>query len=198
VLHWRTVGGLPQVGIGIAPSFQLHVRAGASANYVAEVENTAASGNCLSLKTTSTSSSEAILGTFSAGVARFIVFNDGGCRIGSPTGGNRGAGTLNASQVFDDNVLLTDALWDLYYDGKVRPEDEARWGSASLHSIEETEAYARDERHLPSIPGRAEWERDGKFGLGTLVSALWETAERQALHIFELNRRLAALEARCV
>jgi hypothetical protein len=32
----------------------------------------------------------------------------GGVTIGSPTGGNKGAGTLNATAVYDDNVLLTD------------------------------------------------------------------------------------------
>ena len=36
----------------------------------------------------------------------------GGTVVGSPTGGDKGAGTINAQAVYDDNVLLTDYVFD--------------------------------------------------------------------------------------
>jgi hypothetical protein len=50
----------------------------------------------------------------------------GGVTIGSPTGGNKGAGTLNASAVYDDNSLLTCYVLEAARDGKV---DLGKWDS---------------------------------------------------------------------
>ena len=47
-----------------------------------------------------------------------------GLRIGSPTGGDRGAGALNAHAVYDDNMLLSCYVFDQALDGDV---DEAKW-----------------------------------------------------------------------
>ncbi len=120
----------------------------------------------------------------------------GNTQCGSPVGGKKGAGTINAIGVYDDNTLLTDWVADLWADGRVLPEDEAEHGDAHLWSIDETEAFMREHRHLPSLPGRAAWNADGSRSLGQMVTHLWETIERQQLHIFDLNRRLAHLEAR--
>jgi hypothetical protein len=38
--------------------------------------------------------------------------------VGSPTGGNKGAGTINATAVYDDNTLLTDYVFEQYFLGK--------------------------------------------------------------------------------
>ena len=124
------------------------------------------------------------------------ITSTGGVVVGSPTGGDKGAGTINATAVYDDNVLLTDAVWDLYYDGHVRDEDQARWGALRLRSIAETAAFTRQHRHLPSLPGRAEWEAEGSRSLGQMVTALWETVEHLQRHIFELEGRLATMEGR--
>lgn len=130
----------------------------------------------------------------SLGNAVSIRRSDGAVQVGSPTGGYKGSGTINAQAVYDDNTLLTDWLFDLYYDGRMRAEDAEKHPGARIWSIPETAAFAQQNRHLPTMPGRAEWEANGSKSVGQLVTALWETVEQQQLQIIELHERLEALE----
>lgn len=66
-----------------------------------------------------------VFGTTPAGstspVTRMRVYSDGGITVPDsagtdPTGGSKGAGTINAKAVFDDNVQLTDHVFDHYFD----------------------------------------------------------------------------------
>ena len=117
---------------------------------------------------------------------------ENGLVVGSPTGGDKGAGTINATAVYDDNTLLTDWVFDLYYDGKMSVEDAKRYPKARLWNIEETAVFTKKNHHLPTMPGRKEWERGSK-SVGELVTRLWETVEQQQLQIFELNDQLKAV-----
>jgi|GEM_PF-4857263 len=119
----------------------------------------------------------------------------GSMQVGSPTGGDKGAGSINAQAVYDDNTLLTDWVFDDYYDGQVREEDLELHGDHHMMTIEEMIAFAQENRHLPTITGRQEWNEQGGLSLGKLASQLWETAEKNALYIGELNSRLKTLEA---
>jgi len=104
----------------------------------------------------------------------------GGILVGSPTGGDKGAGTINAVAVYDDNVLLTDFVFEKDYE---------------VLSIDGMEAFYSKYKHLPTISGRKEWEK-GKFSLGRIVNEIWETVEVQAIYIAQLNRRIRELECR--
>ena len=128
-------------------------------------------------------------------VAMSIERATGAVQVGSPTGGYKGAGTINAKAVYDDNTLLTDWLFDLFYDGKMRRADRERQPNGRIWTVGETAAFTKQNRHLPTMPGRDEWEASGSKSVGELVTALWETVEQQQLQIFELNRRLTRLEA---
>jgi hypothetical protein len=107
------------------------------------------------------------------------VLGDGSVIVGNPTGGGKGAGTVNAQAVYDDNVLLTDRVFEADY---------------PLPSIADMRAFFERERHLPTIPGREAWEQGGRFSLGALATRLWETVEVQARYIAALDARLARLE----
>jgi|GEM_PF-2513957 len=107
--------------------------------------------------------------------------------VGSPTGGAKGAGTINAQAVYDDNVLLTDYVFDKYFDGQVRPEDLLQHGDYNILTIDQMGEYLQSNRHLPTIPGRDEWQASGKFSLGKMVNHLWETVETQAVYVTQLN-----------
>lgn len=52
-------------------------------------------------------------------VTRMRIYSDGGITVpdasGDPTGGSKGAGSINAKAVYDDNVLLTDHVFDHYF-----------------------------------------------------------------------------------
>jgi len=121
--------------------------------------------------------------------------------VGSPSGGNKGAGTINAQAVYDDNVLLTDYVFDKYFDGKVAKEDQEEHSDYQMKSLDEMIDFIQQERHLPTMTGREEWKQKGRASLGQLVNQLWETVETQALYIKQLKetadqqaRKISALE----
>jgi len=58
------------------------------------------------------------------------IYSDGGLVIGSPTGGNKGAGTVNAVAVYDDNSLLTCYIIEAWKYGAI---DLAKWDALVLN-----------------------------------------------------------------
>lgn len=116
----------------------------------------------------------------------------GGTQHGAPTGGAKGAGTINAVAVYDDNLLLTDWAFDLYYDGRGRDDDPFYRGQR-LYAFDETFAVSRTERRLPWMPTREAFENERS--LGGMVSRLWFGQEQQQMYLFDLEQRLAALES---
>lgn len=106
----------------------------------------------------------------------------------------KGPGTIVAqNQVWGGGLLLMDHVFDSYYDGEVKPQDIG--ARDYVHrSIEEVEAFVRDNRHLPTIQGRKTWNEQGQFSVDGLNSQLWVTVEEQALHIKELNERMELLQ----
>ncbi|MBL0034553.1 MAG: hypothetical protein IPP26_02080 [Flavobacteriales bacterium] len=106
-------------------------------------------------------------------------------------------GPLNISAqkgVYDDGVRLNDHVFDRYFDGQVHPADAATFGQQRTLTIEEMAAHTQAQRHLPTIQGRADWQREGSFSLGEMANQLWSTTETQALYLTELNDKLDALE----
>lgn len=59
-----------------------------------------------------------------AGVSRGLVGASGGFVWGAPAGGDRGAGTINAQAVYDDQALLSCYVFDQFLDGAI---DERKW-----------------------------------------------------------------------
>lgn len=59
----------------------------------------------------------------STGLEMALAFS-GGLKLGAPTGGFKGTGTLNATAVYDDNTLLTCYVLDAALDGQI---DMAKW-----------------------------------------------------------------------
>lgn len=115
----------------------------------------------------------------SVGDTIFVIATDGGIIVGSGvTGLSKGKGTINAKAVYDDNSALSDFVFEPGY--KIIPIDSMR-------------AFYERNKHLPTIPGRAEWESK-KPSLGELTNRLYETIEVQARYIAELHERLKKLE----
>lgn len=108
----------------------------------------------------------------------------------------RGPGTIRARLgAYDGTTRLSDHVFDRYYDGTVKPEDEGSAQQYDYISLPDLRDYLKNERHLPNMPSRADWEERGTRSLGELQTGLWETVETQALHIIELERDLSTLEA---
>jgi hypothetical protein len=123
-----------------------------------------------------------------------------GLRVGSPTGGDKGVGTINAVAVYDDNVLLTDYVFDRWQTGELDPADadneRAKAFDPSLLDIDTFSACCAERRALPAMVRRSEWSEETRFSLGELAQRLWETVEVQAVHIAKLNERVKALEGK--
>jgi hypothetical protein len=104
-----------------------------------------------------------------------------GMVVGSPTDGAKGAGTINAEAFYDDGTGPIDYVFEDDY---------------NMLSISEMRNFYQTNKHLPTIPGRDEWETNGKFSLGEIISSVWETVEVQARYIVELEERISKLEAK--
>lgn len=115
---------------------------------------------------------------------------DGGMVWGTPTGGSQGAGTINAVGVYDDSTLLTDYVFEIYYNGEAVDKG---FEAYKIKSLEDEIAFVKEHKHLSTIIGRKEWEAEGKISQGKLISQLWATVETQHLYIAELDARLKKL-----
>jgi len=113
---------------------------------------------------------------------------------GGPPFSFKGPGTMSAeNSVWGGTTLLSDYVFDKYFDGNTRPEDVH--GAAFAHTpIDEMVNYVERERHLPTIDGREEWQENGMPSVDQLTNQLWVTVEEQALYIKELNERMELLQ----
>jgi hypothetical protein len=141
------------------------------------------------------------------------AFPLGGVLVGAPTGGNKGTGTVNASNVYDDNVLLTCVGVQHLVHGEV---NLAQWDALSPTGQHKTAhrfvemvktfdprdpkqyiARMMADEALPGMPTMAEW-RHGEASLGEMHNRLWLATELLAAAFVGLHdkyeRRLAALE----
>lgn len=124
---------------------------------------------------------------------------DGGVMVGSPAwvSGTQfaGPGTVKAENgVFDGTTMLSDHVFDRYFDGQVLPEDAAAAEHYRYVGLPQLRESLERDRHLPNMPSRAQWEAGGGASLGQVATGLWETVEDQALYISELEKDLSILE----
>lgn len=122
--------------------------------------------------------------------------------VGSPTGGDKGVGTGNFTAAYDDNVILTDYVFDRFlgrkgrYSARVRAAAkrlDPRWFDPAKYA-----AFWKKHRRLPGMPDLDDCI-DGivkEKSLGAMIQLLWQTAELQAIHIEHARARNDALEAR--
>ena len=132
-------------------------------------------------------------GTVTAGVTSIKGYFTQGFVVGVPTGGDKGSGTINASAVYDDGTLLTDYVFDKYFDGEVKEEDKSKWGNYMFTDLNEMVDVIKKDRRLPVMPTRKEWKQNS-LSIGGFINKLWQTVEEQALYIKELHERLLKLE----
>jgi hypothetical protein len=144
--------------------------------------------------------------------SRMVIGASGGLTIGSPTGGNKGDGTLNATAVYDDDVLLTCFGVEYLINGGV---DIDKWDSYSptgrnalVHRFVDmigtgfdprspdsyiSKMYA--DRALPGMPTETEW-RHNTLSLGDMHNHMWLATELVASFAVGIYEQLMALRGR--
>lgn len=120
-----------------------------------------------------------------------------GVKVGSPSGGYKGAGTLNAVGLYDDNVLVSDFVFEQFV-AKTAAKGTPLMGrlvaeTASMYDQKNYAAFWKEHRHLPSMPSRDEIAVKPK-PIGALLSGLWQAIEMTSIHVDGLEDRILALE----
>lgn len=147
------------------------------------------------------SSTVTFTGSIIAGTGSGLTFSSGGgLQMGAPTGGDKGAGTINvAGDIYKNNTAYTnpDYVLEHLFTGKVeRFKDQPGADRFEPLTLSEVREHARRTLRLPGIDD----EPLGMFGRADLLlehterlyGFLWEHDDRLTDH----ERRLAALEAR--
>ncbi len=116
--------------IGLNSGDEIRFAWASSTNGLIAFQNLAGATNQSTFAFNCRGNSEARLGlqgwNDSYGFVRNICFfnHSGGLEWGAPTGGDKGAGAINAQAVYDDNTLLTCYVFDQALDGVI---DDAKW-----------------------------------------------------------------------
>lgn len=101
-----------------------------------------------------------------------------GGRIGPTISGPYKLAVKGKIAATDFNVVATGSWPDYVFDP-----------SYKLRSLEETEAYIKENKHLPNIPAAAVVEKEG-FALGDMQKKMLEKIEELTLHLIEANKAL--------
>ncbi len=111
---------------------------------------------------------------------------------GAPTGGDKGAGTINvATNVFKNNSAYTnpDAVLEKFYTGKVVKFASSPFADyPGLMPLAELREYTREHWHLPRI------HRDA-MGVFDQTDVLLEKVEELVLYVCGLNEEMVGLKA---
>ena len=123
-----------------------------------------------------------ITGANLAGYERMRITNDGKVGIGTTNPGSfklAVEGKIGAREV----VVTTDTPWPDY----VFSENH------KLTSLEETEQYIKENKHLPEIPSAAEVKENG-VAVGEMQAKLLQKIEELTLHMIAQEKRINKLE----
>ena len=115
-----------------------------------------------------------------------------GVQIGSPTGGDKGAGTINtAADIYKNNSAYTnpDYVLEHYYTGKIEKykENDGAKDYPGVMPIAELDNYMREHNSLPTRPS-------GTMGIFERADWVQEKLEEQAIYIVQLHERIEKLE----
>ena len=97
---------------------------------------------------------------YTSGTKRGYIGASGGLVIGTPTGADKGAGTINASNIYDDNTLLSCYVFDQVIDGAI---DDVKWDAkvpdqivparTEIDENSREERVVEAERRIPRLHG---------------------------------------------
>lgn len=110
-------------------------------------------------------------------------------------GGNVGIGTKSpdATLTVNGNIHAKEVKVDL----AVPAPDYVFEDDYALRSLEQVEAYIKENKHLPDVPAGAEFEKNG-MNVGEMNTILLRKVEELTLYVIELKKILQRQEAKCL
>jgi hypothetical protein len=182
------------INIGADVNNPLKVQ-GLNGHYAAEIGGASGAGTSYGLYVNAGSSAaDEALEIVNQAQSTYLMrlYGDGGLVVGSPAGGSKGVGTVNATALYDDNVLLTCfgaqhaargsvdlAQWDA-----VSPAGEHKLAHRFVEMLQDFDPrdpdqyiarMLRDEA-LPGMPTVKDWQHN-ELSLGELHNRLWLAVE---------------------
>ena len=145
-------------------------------------ENWTGSATGTQIRFSATANGSTSLGT------RMTIQN--GIRVGSPTGGDKGIGTINtAADIYKNNSAYTnpDYALEMWATGEIKKHAH-RQGARGYrrYSLNETEQHIREHYRLPGIV-------DKPMGIFERGDFVLEKLEELFTHVIELNKKVEAL-----
>lgn len=137
--------------------------------------------------------------TLTGGVSALTRFYfQGGFWTANATGGDKGADTINAGAVYDDNVLLTDLVLDYAVDGTF--DHDKYDGHPIATEVSgwwfDLDQYADHWKRERALPGMVSWDtEENRPSTGALITRLTAAIETQAVLIEKLNQEIKQLKA---
>ena len=118
-----------------------------------------------------------------------------GVIVGAPTGGYKGTGSINvAADIYKNNSAYTnpDYVLEHWATGQIikYADKDGAQGYAGLLPLSSIKSFVRDKWHLPRF------DQQAGHGIFSGSDALLASVEEAYLYIFQLEERIAALEAR--
>ncbi|GAA6213157.1 hypothetical protein NBRC116602_28980 [Hyphomicrobiales bacterium 4NK60-0047b] len=155
---------------------------------------------------------------FTSNSMRLDMHANGSLVVGSPSGGGKGEGTINAKAIYDDNALLSCYVFDQALDEKI---DHEKWDQKVCNIFDEEgdltqkrihhpmrkfksragteydpltlDGYSKhwqEKRHLTSMPNEDNYDIEKGLSSGEWIQRLIETVEIQAVLIETLNKEV--------
>ncbi|MEO1654977.1 MAG: hypothetical protein AAFU64_15625 [Bacteroidota bacterium] len=105
--------------------------------------------------------------------------------------GNMGIGTLNPSERLTVNGLILSEGVQVIKD--VPKADYVFADDYRLRSLEETETYIKEHKHLPNVPSAESFAENG-YSLGEMDNLLLEKIEELTLYLIQQNKEIKSLK----
>lgn len=99
-------------------------------------------------------------------------------------------GSIHAEEVKVDLAIAPDYVFEKYYDGYSTLKSEYK-----MPTLQEVEAYTKENKHLPEVPSAQEIKENG-LKLGEMNAILLQKVEELTLYLIEQNKEIEKLKTK--
>ncbi|NHN27746.1 hypothetical protein FIA58_018850 [Flavobacterium jejuense] len=99
-------------------------------------------------------------------------------------------GSIHAEEVKVDLAIAPDYVFEKYYDGYSALKNEYK-----MPTLQEVEAYTKENKHLPEVPSAQEIKDNG-LKLGEINAILLQKVEELTLYLIEQNKEIEKLKTK--